>query len=64
MYKAKINVDLCPQSHKCPSMAICPVGAITQEGFNAPTIDESKCIGCGKCTNFCPKKALYLEEVK
>ena len=24
-------------------------------------IDEEKCIRCGKCSNFCPKKALVLE---
>ena len=64
MYKAKININKCPQNHACPAMRLCPVGAITQDGFNAPVIDMDKCIGCGKCTAFCPKKALYLEEVQ
>ena len=59
--KLKIILDNCPQNHKCPAVAVCPVGALSQKGFNAPTIDYSKCIKCGKCSNFCPKKALVLE---
>lgn len=59
----RINVieSKCPKNHKCPAMEVCPVGAISQIGFNAPTIDDNKCIKCGKCSNFCPKKALVLE---
>lgn len=64
MFKASINISKCPQSHECPSMKLCPVGAIHQEGFNAPIINKEICIGCGKCTRFCPKQALYLEEIK
>ncbi len=51
----------CPQNHPCPSVPICPVGALRQRGFAAPTIDLASCIRCGKCTNFCPRKALVLE---
>lgn len=58
----KVIVEKCPQNHKCPAMARCPVGAITQNGFSAPTIDEKTCISCGKCTSFCPKKALVLTD--
>ena len=60
----KLNVikEKCPQNHKCPSVKICPVNALIQEGFNAPTVDHDKCIKCGKCAIFCPKKALVLEE--
>ena len=50
----------CPQNHKCPAIKVCPVGALSQVGFNAPIIDYDKCIKCGKCSNFCPKKALVL----
>ncbi len=57
-----IKKDNCPQSHACPSVKVCPVGALSQVGFNAPVIDYSKCIACGKCSNFCPKKALVLGE--
>lgn len=50
----------CPQNHPCPSVPICPVEALKQNGFDAPTVDLEDCIRCGKCTNFCPKKALVL----
>ncbi len=58
--KLSIIVENCPQNHKCPSVRICPFGALTQEGFEAPTIHYDKCVACGKCANFCPKKALVL----
>ena len=48
----------CPQNHPCPSIGVCPVGALSQNGFSAPVIDESKCIDCGRCTNFCPMGAI------
>lgn len=60
----KIYTEKCPQNHPCPSVKICPVGALSQEGFSAPKIDHTKCIRCGKCANFCPKMALVLEEIK
>ena len=50
----------CPQNHKCPSVNVCPVGALVQSGDNAPTVIQEKCIKCGKCVTFCPKKALVL----
>ena len=50
----------CPQNHKCPSVNVCPVGALVQDGDNAPTVIQEKCIKCGKCVTFCPKKALVL----
>lgn len=56
-----IRKENCPQNHRCPAVNVCPVGALSQSGYNAPEIDYSKCIACGKCSNFCPKKALTLE---
>lgn len=56
----RIIIENCPQNHSCPAVKICPVGALDQEGFNAPTINYDKCIGCGKCARFCPKKALVM----
>lgn len=53
--------DNCPQNHPCPAVRVCPVGALSQNNFEAPVIDHSKCIKCGKCSNFCPKKALVLQ---
>ena len=57
MSKVTIDKTKCPQDHVCPSMSICPVNAIKQEGYLAPTIDKDKCIGCMKCVKFCPKGA-------
>ena len=51
----------CPQNHPCPSVRICPVGALTQNGFEAPTVNHEKCIQCGKCVRFCPMRALALQ---
>jgi len=51
----------CPQNHPCPSVNVCPVGALTQKGFHAPDVDMNKCIKCGKCVNYCPMRALVLE---
>ena len=61
--RLKIIKERCPQNHKCPAVEVCPVGALSQDAFNAPEIDHEQCIKCGKCSNFCPKKALVLEEV-
>lgn len=58
--KLEIVIDNCPQNHKCPAVKVCPVGALSQKDFEAPQIDYGKCISCGKCSNFCPKKALVL----
>ena len=58
--KLKIIIENCPQDHLCPAMKVCPVGALSQKGFGAPEIDENKCIKCGRCASFCPKKALVL----
>ncbi len=56
----KIIIENCPQNHKCPAVNVCPVGALSQTEFAAPEIDQEKCIRCGKCSTFCPKKALVL----
>lgn len=56
-----IDKSRCPQNHRCPMIKVCPVGAITQDGFGLPVIDAEKCIECGKCTKFCPKHAVIKE---
>ncbi len=58
--KLSIKKENCPQNHKCPAVNVCPVNALTQKDFEAPEINYEKCIICGKCSNFCPKKALIL----
>lgn len=53
-----INKARCPQNHRCPMLRVCPVGAISQDGYGLPVIDEEKCIECMKCTKFCPMGAV------
>ena len=59
--RLQVIVANCPQDHKCPAVGVCPVGALSQEGFHAPTVDHDICIQCGECSTFCPRKALVLE---
>ena len=54
-----VDKNKCPQNHRCPLLNICPVGAISQEGFGLPKIDAEKCIECGKCTKYCGMQAVY-----
>ncbi|MEA5019297.1 MAG: 4Fe-4S binding protein [Gordonibacter sp.] len=60
--KTSLVVDAarCPQNHRCPSVGVCPVDALSQTGFSAPTVDQDACISCGKCVSFCPMRALSL----
>lgn len=51
----------CPENHPCPSIRVCPVGALTQRGYAAPTVDVEKCIKCGKCVMACPRRALQFQ---
>lgn len=53
-----ISALACPQNHRCPLTFMCPVGAISQNGFGLPVIDENKCIECGKCVRMCPTGAV------
>ena len=52
----------CPQNHRCPSVRVCPVKALKQKWFAAPTVDYEACVACGKCANYCPMGALQLIE--
>ncbi len=53
-----VDKERCPQNHPCPSVRVCPVGALIQKEFDAPTVDESKCINCKKCVRYCPMGAI------
>jgi Fe-S-cluster-containing hydrogenase component 2 len=57
-----VNHRRCPQNHPCPSVRVCPVNALSQQRYEAPAVDQDKCIECGKCVKFCPMGALALEE--
>ena len=53
-----IHARRCPQNHPCPSVRVCPQGALSQKGFAAPQVDASRCTNCGLCVNFCPLGAI------
>jgi ferredoxin len=53
-----VAIQRCPQNHPCPAVKVCPVGALVQQGFAAPTVNPEKCIDCNKCVQFCPMGAL------
>ena len=59
--KLIVKTTRCPQNHPCPSIKICPKGALSQKDHNAPVVDLEKCIKCGKCIIYCPKGVLVLE---
>lgn len=52
-----VNKRRCPQNHLCPALKVCPVNALSQDGFSAPMVDTTKCIDCKKCIRFCPMGA-------
>ena len=43
----------CPQNHPCPTLRVCPTGALQQQGYSAPTVDAETCIECGRCVSSC-----------
>ncbi|TAK33469.1 MAG: 4Fe-4S ferredoxin [Chloroflexota bacterium] len=48
-----VNPANCPQSHPCPMVRRCPNGALQQQGFQAPTVQQELCLDCGDCSDFC-----------
>lgn len=61
MKELYVATERCPQNHRCPSLRVCPVNALSQNGYLAPKVDKEKCIKCGKCVKFCPMGALNLK---
>jgi formate dehydrogenase iron-sulfur subunit len=43
-------------------VTVCPTGALYKDGRGFTAYDESKCIGCGYCTQFCPYGVPHLRE--
>lgn len=60
----KIIVDekKCPQNHHCPVIHECPTGAIYQEKFNVPIVDNNLCVKCKRCILSCPMGAFQIEK--
>jgi ferredoxin len=57
----RVDKNKCPQNHKCPAIKVCKVQAISQNGYSLPVIDESVCVDCGECIEFCPMGAISRE---
>lgn len=62
---AVINENVCDKSPFCPVKRVCPVKAVTQDvkffAAGVPVVDPEKCIGCGKCVNYCPMRAVSMQ---
>ena len=58
----KVVAWRCPQNHHCPSVRVCSVGALSQQGNRAPQVNEDLCIDCGECVQSCPMGALQFAE--
>jgi ferredoxin len=54
----KVDPKRCPQNHRCPAMKVCPSGAINQNGFELPQIDQDTCTQCMTCVKYCPMGAI------
>lgn len=59
--KLSVKSEKCPQNHPCPSVKVCPTGALSQSGLSAPSVAAELCTACGACARFCPMGALVLE---
>ncbi len=53
-----IEKNRCPQNHPCPSIRVCPAGALIQNGYDAPIVDQEKCVECQVCVKYCPMGAI------
>ncbi len=56
-----INFKICDNAEDCYGIVNCPTKALTwDDKNNTIVIDNSKCIGCGKCVQACMIHAIYL----
>jgi Na+-translocating ferredoxin:NAD+ oxidoreductase subunit B len=60
-FYSQLNIEKCKGT--CTDcIKVCPAKALTLDTKNVrPSIDLSKCIGCGLCIAACPEKALALQ---
>ena len=52
---------VCKQCENPACIEVCKPKAIVREN-DVISIDEDKCIGCGRCANSCPFNAIFIEE--
>jgi Na+-translocating ferredoxin:NAD+ oxidoreductase RNF subunit RnfB len=41
-------------------VSVCPFGALSRSGREAPQVDRERCTGCGNCVKVCPKEVISL----
>ncbi len=58
-----INFKICDNDKACSGMAVCPCGVFSW-GKNGLTIDNSKCISCGKCEEACMVSAIRVAKTE
>jgi Fe-S-cluster-containing hydrogenase component 2 len=52
---------VCEHCKNAPCMNVCPVGAIKEdETSHAIVVDSAKCTACGRCTEACPTRCIFL----
>ena len=52
----------CMHCADAPCVRVCPTGALYKDPLGFTAYDESKCNGCGYCTQFCPYDIPRLKE--
>jgi carbon-monoxide dehydrogenase iron sulfur subunit len=61
LYKVRVS---CLQCEDAFCKAVCPAGAISQNGGGVTIVDEEKCIGCKMCEIACPVGAITVNPEK
>lgn len=57
----EVIAEKCPQNHPCPAVRVCPVNALLQDRYEAPRVEEDRCIDCGKCVAVCAMGAIQMK---
>jgi Fe-S-cluster-containing hydrogenase component 2 len=55
---------MCWHCRRCPAMGNCPSKALRRNSEGTIYVDESRCVGCGKCAEACPFGAIKLHPRK
>ena len=56
------QMSVCRQCRRAACISECMEGAITRNEDGIVVIDESLCIGCGRCVDACPEYAVRLKK--